>query len=563
MPVFLWVAIIVYFAVNVPWFDDFDPFPDFLRQWINNTNTIDRLRLILKPNNEHRMVFGKLLTIIYYLFTGQLNFVFLQLAGASFTIGTCFILWRSFKGSKITWWYFMPVPFLLFQFQYHMTFLWSICSLQHQPVIFFVCLSMFLLSKERLVLGIAAAICATFAMSSGIFVWVAGGAVLLYMSRFKHLGAWCLVGAIAVGCYFYGMSAQGNESSLGFLMKNPHLSVLGFLAFLGGLFDFFPWLRIEFRTALPIIASFLLLIWIGTWLLSMFIPWLQQYWKGLNGLSRYMKTLGAHGAGAQQLSIFTMGVMVFLLTNALAIGLLRPRFGFFVMVVSNYKIYPALFLSITYLAYLSVTVGKNYQLKRVRQVLAVSLLIWVLSAYSYLPVISERRKDLVVNGYNQENNAFGLGHVPFSKTAVYVDELMKELIAQDVYSYPTESMILTRALKRARPFSTKEMGIAFGVENNEIHVRDPLSHFNYDHLGGNYVFLTNDKKVYLFRMEQDHYTGRNFFRQFAKGCEVRIPFSSLVPGTYQVDLLKFGADRAVSGTLSTVTIPERPLEDLL
>lgn len=60
LPVGLFVITLVQFSVNVPWFDDFDPFPDFLRKWINTNDLFTQIQLIFQPNNEHRMIFGKL-----------------------------------------------------------------------------------------------------------------------------------------------------------------------------------------------------------------------------------------------------------------------------------------------------------------------------------------------------------------------------------------------------------------------------------------------------------------------------------------------------------------------
>src|SRR5690606_37402509 len=128
------------------------------------------------------------------------------------------------------------------------------------------------------------------------------------------------------------------------------------------------------------------------------------------------------------------------------------------------KIYPALFLSITYLAYLSATMGKSYQITRFRQVLVASLLIWFLSAFNYLPTISERKKELIANGYNQQHNAFGLGHIPLSGAATYVDELMKELIVKGVYNYPSESALLVNAARNSEVTSAEKMNVVVSIQ---------------------------------------------------------------------------------------------------
>lgn len=553
VPVLLWVAVICYYSINLPWYDDFDPFPDFLNKWIGEASFSERLRLLFQPNNEHRMVIGKLVTVIYYKVTGQLNFTFLHLAGACFTLGTLALFWSAFKKSRLNPWYFLPVPFLLFQLQYHLIFLWAICSLQHQPVVFFVCLSMFLLAGKRFTGASLAGICATFAMSSGIFVWPAGVMILLLLSEYKKLIIWLVVGAVAVALYFYGMSAQGNESSFAFFVKNPHLSVLGFFAFLGGLFDFFPEKGIVVRSALPIIMSFLTMIWVVIWLFRQIRPWVAlTFGRKINAF----QTQAGHPAkDAGQLQSFLLGILTFLLVEALVIGLLRPRFGFFVMIVSNYKIYPALFLIVAYLSLLTSVAGERMRKRVWRGASAIAGLIWLISIFTYLPVIAERHKYYVVNGYNQEHNGFGLGHVPYSKGAAYVDDLMKGLVRQGVFHYPQEGNRLAKKVRALSGAVPKEREITVERRDSLLYINNPRGGLSPWRKNGEYAFVRNAERLYFFKMEPHKYNGRNFLRQYDKGSDTVIPYHSLLPGIYEVGWTSVTGENLDGGILEKVTIP--------
>jgi len=552
LPVLLWVFVILYYSVNLPWYDDFDPFPDFLRKWITDPSFADRLTLLFQPNNEHRMVIGKLVTLVYYWFTGHLNFTFLHIAGACFTLGTLRIFWLSFAKTRVNWWYFLPVPFLLFQLQYHLVFLWAICSLQHQPVVFFISLSMFLLSRNRFGWAVLAAVCATYAMSNGIFVWPAGVMILLLRSNYKQLAIWILAGAVAVGLYFYGMSSQGNESSMEFLAKYPHLSVLGFFAFLGGLFDFFPEKTIVVRSALPVLMGFLVMIWVVIWLYRQLIPWLNQTFKWPKNI-RY--TSPERSIDKQNQDMFLLGILTFLLVNALIIGLLRPRFGFFVMIVSNYKMYPALFLTVAYLAFINAVSGKQIQEWIFQFALTTSVIIWGFSIYGYLPVIAERNKYLTVNGYNQEHNAFGLGHVPFSKSAFYVDEMMRQMVNWGVYKYPdTPEMLVKEIGKIQNPVSAAE-GITVSLRDSILYITDPQSPMSLNRNNGQYAFVRDAKQLYFFKMTPQKYTGRNILKQYDKGSDTEIPMTSLKPGSYDLGIIHIENGKSEGGILRKITIP--------
>jgi hypothetical protein len=554
LPVLLWVFIILSYSVNVPWFDDFDPFPDFLRSWIDAGSIEEKLTLLFHPNNEHRMVIGKLIALLYFKLTGTLNITFIHIAGGCFTLGTLALIWSAFKKQNFSIWYFLPVPFLLFQFQYHLVFLWAICSMQHQTVVFFVILSMFLLSRRHFLWSILAAICATYAMSSGIFVWVSGAVILILGSRYRQLGIWVLTGAIAIGLYFTGMSPQGNEESFVFLAKYPHLSVLGFFAFLGGLFDMLPEKSITTRSVLPVLMGIITMIWVALWLFATSVPWLKQTLGITLKRPAFINTADGGSAEKKSFQEFLLGIMIFLLANALVIGLLRPRFGFFVMIVSNYKLYPALFLIVTYLSFISST-GAVVQNKIFRLATVVSVVIWVISIYTYLPIITERKKFLLANAYNQQHNGYGLGHVPFSSSAMYVDTLMKRMVDEGIYHYPEQSeWLATEILKIGEPLAGGS-GISYKIDKNAILVEDNEAPISWDSDTGQYAFLKRGSKIYIFKLVQRTYTGRNLLKQYDKGSFVEIPFAAAEPGDYQLGIIRVVNNVVSGGIMENIVVP--------
>ncbi len=545
------------YSVNAPWFDDFDPFPDFLRGWILSDSFSEKLRLLFQPNNEHRMVFGKALTAGYYALTGKLNFVFLQLAGIFFTFGTLLLLWKSFRSTGLPAYLFLPVPYLLFQLQYYLIFLWSICSLQHQPVVFFVCLSMFLLARSeagwgRFGLAILAGFCANFAMSNGIFVWVGGAAVLLFQTRYRMLVIWCVSGATAIALYFSGMSTQGNESSIDFFLQNPHLSFLGFFAFLGGLFDFAPDRAIQVRTALPILAAMLVMVWVALWFLNLLFPWLRNTFRKSTNLPSWITRYQLR-PGYEQLGYFSLGVMLFLLSNAAVIGLLRPRFGFFVMVVSNYKIYPALFLIISYLSFLSST-DVVLRVRAFRVGIVMSVMIWLLSLIHYGPAVSERRKFLLVNAYNQQHHGFGLGHQAGSPAAVYVDSLMQFMTQRGIYHYPTEYQPMFEEMKTVQKPLGKKL-FHLDLEPEELYFIGPFAEVPGGYDTGAFAFLRRNNELYVIKLNQRLYSGRNILIRYDEGLEGRIPYAAVPAGTYDWGILIRNRSGTESGLGGKITLP--------
>ncbi|HEV7348869.1 hypothetical protein [Telluribacter sp.] len=557
LPVLFWVYVLLRYSVNVPWFDDFEPFPDLLNKWVQSESTLQKVALLFHPNNEHRMVFGKLLTVVYYWLTGTLHFTYLHIVGALFTFGTFALFWSVFRSSRLSFKYFLPVPFLLFQIQYHLIFLWAICSLQHQPVVFFVCLTMYLLVRKQFAWAILAGFCANFAMSNGIFVWVGGAAILLLWSQWRQLAIWLVAGGVAVWLYFQGMTTMGNEASIEYFKNHPHLSFLGFFAFLGGLFDFFYERPIQVRTALPVLMGILAMVWVGAWLLGLGLPWMRRTLRWPARLPRFTLRLDDTISRQHEITYFSLGVIVFILANAAIIGFLRPRFGFEVMVVSNYKLYPAVFLIVGYLGYLGAISTDKWRKRGYQIALGLSIFIWGMSLLHYLPTIRERRKNLLVNVFNQEHHSFGLGHFPGTPTGEYVEDLMKDVTSRGIYTYPDELKPYYDQMRTIQQPLPASLNVEVRTTPDSLFVLEPGTPYSSGLNNGSYAFLRSANELYIFRIEQNLYAGRNLLRLFEQGRSLIVPYSLLAPGTYDLGVLRVEADQVESGIIRPVTIPER------
>ena len=373
---------------------------------------------------------------------------------------------------------------------------------------------------------------------------------------------------MAIALYFSGMSSLNNESSLGFFFQNPHLTFLGFFAFLGGLFDLVPDRSIQVRTALPILMGLVIMVWVTIWLLSYLWPWLRRTWGWTKRIPTWVQsfaladeksggaTPGRTTPGRVALGYFCLGIMLFLLANAGVIALLRPRFGFFVMVVSNYKIYPALFLIVSYLAFVNSTEG-DLRKSGFKIGLAVSIIIWGLTFIQYGPAISERRKYLLANAYNQEHHGFGLGHVPDSPQAAYVDSLMGFMTGRQIYSYPDafEPMSNQMLSTTAAPADSLHFTLATTPQGLLVSEPDLKIPTGYD--SGAYAYFRKDGKLYVFMLNQHRYSGRNPLIRYAPGTETVVPVEALPAGTYDWGiLLSTGSDQTDrSFIVGKVTVP--------
>jgi hypothetical protein len=214
-----------------------------------------------------------------------------------------------------------------------------------------------------------------------------------------------------------------------------------------------------------------------------------------------------------------------------------------------------LFLTVTYLSFIVSTQNKNLRTRAWQGAALVALVIWGISIYTYLPVISERRKYYMVNGYNQEHNGFGLGHVPYSEGARYVDNVMKYLVKKGVYSYPKEGNELGRQVNALTTAFPVERQVTVEHRGKGIYVNDPEGTISPARSNGQYAFVRNAQRLYFFKMEPRKYVGRNFFKQYDKGFDIVIPHSSLLSGTYDLGIVNVEGAGLKGGVLGKVTIP--------
>jgi len=552
LPPVILVCIILSFSVNVPWFDDFEPFPDFLNNWLKAKGASDHLGLIFKANNEHRMVFGKLATLLIYWGFSTLNFTYLHLVGFAFTLGTFGLFYKICKENGFTNKEFVPVSWLLFQWQYQLVFLWAICSLQHQPVVFFLCLSMYLLANMQstwtFVWAIFFGFCANFSMSNGLFVWIAGAVVLVYQRAFLKLPIWLAFSVIAIMAYFHGLTTMGNEQSFAYLQNHPDETFFGFFTFLGGLFDLFPDRPIDFRVKLPIVGGMLMTILGLFWLWKIGRRWILGF-KTKAGIKnhvspKYKGTLPA----------FLLGVLGFLISNAAVIALLRPRFGFLVMLVSNYKLYPALYMMVIYSAILNL-VSVRYRPMVWRIGMVVSIGIWLISILQYGPMMAERRKDYYVDAFNQQHNGFGLGHQPNSAETKYVTALMKELEIAQIYAYPAAYSPYFDLIRLANVKSGIEASVSVLDSANMLLITAPHTP-TWGMNDGVYVFLRSSKQLYVFKMVQQIYTGRNFLKHYENVVSIQVPLNAISSDSYQLGFMVIDGNKTDIGIYKSIKIEQ-------
>ncbi|GAB3497786.1 hypothetical protein GCM10027341_18390 [Spirosoma knui] len=554
LPIVCFSLLVVTNAVNVPWMDDIDAFLSFIIGYIDADTASEKADWLLRPNNEHRILTAKLITLLLYTFTGQVNFRWLILAGYLFLLGIVWLFYRVFRGLNLPLLAFVPIPFFVLQPQYYLTSIWAITGLQHQVVVCLILTALYMLANGRLNRFAAATglqLLASLSMSNGLFGWVAGAVVLALQRNWYRLGIWLVIGVSTILFYFHDFqSPQGNESSFSFFIRQPYLIVAAFFTFIGGLFDFFPDADIVKRSILPTLAGLVLI----TAMLALLWNMLPSF-LGSNTL--YARSAGNGFKADRQRQYFFVGCYAFLMVNASIVAFLRPRFGYSVMLVSNYMIYPALLISLLYLTLLSEYRRSEALNRWVRIGILVGIAIFGISYFIRWPKVAYRKQVLLTSAFNQKHNGTGLGPTWGTPFADLANRAMTEAVKRGIYQYPAAYYTPFESILRppTQP----------GGADSLVHVN--VSGGGYSYIaetvpptalsvnGPSAVVVQSPQRSYLYVSELPFAMKAFWLNQSPENVRAEVVNSLLAPGAYRVGLFIPSAEQPVRFSNQTITIP--------
>ncbi len=243
-PVLIFYAGLLLSARNLPLLDDYDAGLNFSNELLARHGLRERLiYFAAAQHNEYKLFLAHTLVWLQLTLTGHINFWTLSLLGNASLLLLGAVLWRMFlpgvePGRRLA--LFIPVPLLLFQYQYVETLNWPLPGLQTLPVEAFAIGSLYLLEKVgwpafggallAMALGISAS-------GNGFLIVVAGALLLLLRRRWAPLLLWLAAAAALAWAYAFHYKAPvegaGHQSALTLLL-HPHVTyLLGFLGAAG------------------------------------------------------------------------------------------------------------------------------------------------------------------------------------------------------------------------------------------------------------------------------------------------------------------------------------------
>lgn len=374
---FGWLAI---YAVNVPLFDD-HALRNFLVFYQAADSLSEKFALVFSQHNEHRIGYDRLVVLLQFWLTGEIDFVGMMVVGNLSLVGILWVFYRIFEQTGRSSWALVPVPYLLFSLALHENTFWGMAALQNFTVVFFVLLSIFHLTNSgtrRLLWACLSAVAAVYTSGNGFLLLPIGVGLLALQRRWRDLLLFSTVSAVCVTIYFIGyLPPPGNPDRIPLTEIGQYAR--GFLLFLGAMADLLPQSASRFR---PILL-------VGTLLLG----------YGVLVAGRTAVLAVKRRPPLPDAALFLSGLITFLLLTAVLVVYSRLSFGQTVLLTSRYKIYSVL-LAIG--GYLAVFVSVPDQFAPWRTwlfvVLAIAWNAWMV--VTNLPELAFHRKEMLTNLFN-------------------------------------------------------------------------------------------------------------------------------------------------------------------
>ncbi len=323
-----WWAVLRY-AVNAPFWDDYEVFLHFLNQFQSSKGLLYRIHLLFSQDLEHRVVFPRAVALLDYAVFGKIDFVHLTVIG---NLGLVFIVlllcvYLAKRGVKPL--NLAVVVVTMCSFSLYEDMLWASASLQQYYELFFSLAAIFFFTRSGstgdLIAGLLLSTIASFTQAGGLILFPVMLVYFIISKDLKKGLAISVYGALVFYVFFVLLHYHQlpiDVASRMYALHHPSTYLLYVVIFLGNLIPG------GHPTALwiPCAAGTLLLI------------------LAIQVIIRYVR---------QKREPFLFCSMLFILATAAAVGLDRVGWGIKEATVSRYSVYPLLLLVIIFGYYLT------------------------------------------------------------------------------------------------------------------------------------------------------------------------------------------------------------------
>ncbi len=236
LPIIYVIMHVIAGSRNVPYWDEYDSALDFVLGINRKTSFFEKVTWFFSMSNEHRMLTSRSLFAVEYWLTGGINFHFIGFIGNVFLFITCALLVWSVRTVERRLSLFVLLAFIVFQLQNYENFLWSGSSIDHYQVVLLAAVTFAFLLKNTTTCFYWAGffgVLANYTLAHGIVVWLVGAILLVLDRRWRQLGVWVIICAVAVGGFFWGFHSNPGHHIVSFSYSGIVTVALYWLKLLG------------------------------------------------------------------------------------------------------------------------------------------------------------------------------------------------------------------------------------------------------------------------------------------------------------------------------------------
>ncbi|MCF2492291.1 hypothetical protein [Dyadobacter chenhuakuii] len=525
LPVLIYFMVWNYYAINIPKFDD-HALKEFILYYSQASSWKEKIWLLFKQHNEHRISLTRLISWWDYSLFGSLNYRHLMTAGNLLLLAVIPLWYELLKKNKKPLSALLPVPFLWLTLAFWENMYWGMAAIQNFGVVTLAVWTLYLCINFKtlpFVISLILAGVTILTSGNGLLVLPLGALLLFLTGNRKRFALWLVVSAVEIFCYFnWYTKPESNPESKATIFQ----FIKGYMAFLGSFAESFPVAdHIKVCFFMGIVLFLVAISIVSTTLFRIVRNKYSQKFERITDL-------------------FCLGTILFILATALIVVYSRAGFGFDTLVTSRYKIYSVLLLIVAYL-YVVIPIRGSFLSPYVTSIVFLGVIFNIFSYHYHLVDAYNLRKELTTSQFNwtftdkelksPADTSFAANIV--EKTPVFYNKLLPLISVADRQTYAGNSRGLTELYDRTT-FKAGEENLT--IENNTF-----TSQRLQD--SGIYILLSSKERYYLFPALRTRNTSRKelFLKQyyFAPGFRANIPFSEMDKGLYDVALIRQQGDQ--------------------
>lgn len=518
VPILLFTAVWMEYAVNIPHWDD------FVLKWLplvveRQTEIKGSIYQFFKQHNEHRIVYDRVIAYLDYKVFGKINFLHLMAIGNLSLLGLPAIYGAELRRSGRRLLYLVPLAFVLFNLSQWENMFWGMAALQNFTVVLWVLWAVHGLthwmSPRSLIVTFGLGVLATLTSGNGLLIWPIGIILLLLQRRWTYLIRWFGGAIIIVVLYFIGyIKPSANPRAGGNLIDLLN----GWMAFIGSAGEIIP-------LGSPLYTCTIL----GTFLTVCVIVVLYVQLTR-DGLTSKWNTVFA---SLMPVDLFFLGSVCFIFATGLVVVFSRIGFGLDILITSRYKIYSFTLLSVIYV-WIVIRIQRNW-----RQTVGILGTIAAVTL-AYLSYVKFLDRAIYWHQYRTTSQFNWTYSTNTPKSAL--DSNTIRLINNAPAFYDRHLIKLY-----ATPINSSRMVAPIDTQRHTLLlVSNDGPNLSNDKDAGIYIGLRSAQRRYIFNTER-HLNSSiraelGFAPQFRPGFSFQLTENQVDAGTYTVELLFLDAN---------------------